>query len=561
MKGKTNTLRFFVAQVNLTVGDIRGNTAAVIAKIKEAEYRSADVVIFPELSITGYPPEDLLLKETFVRDNISALKEMAKSVGDIAAIAGFVDLRGGKRYNSAAVMHKGRIVAVYDKTSLPNYGVFDEKRYFEQGKKPLILDIGGARIGVTICEDLWVDSSMLECLKGKTDFLVNISASPYHLGKWKERFDMFKKRAKELGTDLIYCNLIGGQDELVFDGHSLIIGKTGKLLAQGWQFAEYDLVYDLNYKPRKKAPGKNTVKIDHSVKFRADRAVSAPYKPVSTEQEVYEALKLGTRDYLFKSGFKKAYVALSGGVDSALVAAVAADALGADNVSLVFMPTKFSSKESYDDARELADNLGIRLKVIGIQDILEMYLDKLTPEFMGLKPDTTEENLQARIRGNIMMAFSNKFNALVLTTGNKSEMSTGYATLYGDMAGGFAVIKDVPKTLVYKLCRMRNKKAGYDLIPQNILTKAPTAELRFNQKDSDSLPEYSLLDRIIYDYMENDKTYSDLKGKYEETALKKAIRLFDFSEYKRRQAPPGVKISPKAFGRDRRMPIVNKYRE
>jgi NAD+ synthase (glutamine-hydrolysing) len=546
MKENSGTIKFFLAQMNVTVGDIQGNTALIIEKIKAAEKTGADIAIFPEMAVTGYPPEDLLMKKRFCAAGISAIKQIAAACGRITAVVGFVNVRDGNLYNSAAVIRDNKISKVYDKINLPNYGVFDEKRYFQPGKKSFVFKAAGARLGISICEDIWVKSPAIYDLKGRMDFLVNISASPYHMSKWKERAGLFKGRAKELNATLLYCNLVGGQDELVFDGHSMVIDNKGRIILHAKQFEGQDVVFELPVKSKVKAQ-----------KSKVERG----YTPLSLEEEVYEALKLGVRDYVSKNGFKKVVLGLSGGVDSALVAAVAADALGKDNVNLVFMPSKFSSKESLDDAQKLSDNLGIKMKNIGIQEMADVFLEKLSGEFKGTKPDTTEENLQARLRGNINMALSNKFGWLVLTTGNKSEMSTGYATLYGDMAGGFAVIKDVPKTLVYRLVEMRNKKAGYDLIPRNIITKAPTAELRFNQKDSDSLPDYAVLDRIVEDYIENDKTYGDLKGRYDDETLRRVIRMIDINEYKRRQAPPGIKITPKAFGRDRRMPITNKYRE
>jgi NAD+ synthase (glutamine-hydrolysing) len=546
MKKNNDTISFLLAQMNTTVGDIRGNTVKIISKIKEAEEKHADAVIFPEMTVTGYPPEDLLLKKRFCASSMEAVREIAKSTGDITAVVGFVSAKNNRIYNSAAVMRSGKITGIYDKINLPNYGVFDEKRYFEQGKSTLTIRIKGAVIGISICEDIWAECPPLMKLKGKMDFLVNISASPYHMLKWKQRAGIFKKLAVKYNTTLLYCNLIGGQDELVFDGHSLIIDNQGMIIRQGKQFEEQDIMIDL---PVKQKDGVQELKEE------------IKYTPLSADEEVYEALKLGVRDYVQKNGFRKVVLGLSGGIDSALVAVIASDALGSDNVNLIFMPSKFSSKESLNDAQKLSDNLRIKMKDIAIQKIVDVYMDQFREEFKGLKQDTTEENLQARIRGNINMAFSNKFGWLVLTTGNKSEMSTGYATLYGDMAGGFAVIKDVPKILVYKLAKMRNKKAGYDLIPENIIAKEPTAELRFNQKDSDSLPEYALLDSIIGEYIENDKTYGELKGKYDNDILKRVIRMIDINEYKRRQAPPGIKITPKAFGRDRRMPITNKYRE
>lgn len=555
LKDKKNKIRFFLAQLNITVGDINGNKNLIIHKIKEASRAGADIIIFPEMTITGYPPEDLLHKKRFVDSNLKALKEIAYETRGITAVVGYVNSKKDGLYNSAAVLVDGKIQVSYDKINLPNYGVFDEKRYFKAGNKGLIFKVKGAKLGLSICEDLWQPCTVLEKQKGKMDFLINMSASPYHMEKWKERTDVFKKQAKKYGAVIVYCNLIGGQDELVFDGHSLVINSKGSILLHGPQFKEKDMIFEL--------PSNNKIKYE-KLQVNVEKAkILQPekYEPFSLEEEVYEALVMGTHDYVKKNGFKKVVLGLSGGIDSALVAVIAADALGTENVNLVFMPSKFSSVESHDDAEQLSKNLKIKMKNIGIQETVDTLLEHLKDEFKGTKTDTTEENLQARIRGNINMALSNKFNWLVLTTGNKSEMSTGYATLYGDMAGGFAVIKDVPKTLVYKISKMINNKAGKQLIPENIINKAPTAELKFNQKDSDSLPEYEVLDKIIEDYVENDKTYGDLKGKYDDEILRRVIRLIDINEYKRRQAPPGIKITPKAFGRDRRMPITNKYRE
>lgn len=556
MKNKTGQIRFFLAQINTSVGDINGNCGIIMDKIREAVRLGADVIVFPEMTITGYPPEDLLHRKRFVAGNIAALNKIAGETAGITAVVGYVNSKKGSLYNSAAVIADGKITATYDKVNLPNYGVFDEKRYFNPGVKGLIFNVKGARMGLSVCEDLWQPCRILEKQKGKMDFLINMSASPYHMEKWRERAGLFKKQAKKYSATLVYCNLTGGQDELVFDGHSLVINEKGSILLQGRQFEEQDIVFDLAVSLRDRRPalkGKSVVK--QKIKK------IGKYVPLSAEEEVYRALVTGTRDYVRKNGFKKVVLGLSGGIDSALVAVIAAEALGPENVNLVFMPSKFSSEESLIDAERLCLNLKIKMKNIGIQETVDILLDKLQDEFKGTKPDTTEENLQARIRGNINMALSNKFGWLVLTTGNKSEMSTGYATLYGDMAGGFAVIKDVPKTLVYRICGMINKKAGYPLIPVNIIKKAPTAELKFNQKDSDSLPDYEVLDKIIEDYVENDKTYGDLKGRYDDGTLRRVIRMIDINEYKRRQAPPGIKITPKAFGRDRRMPITNKYRE
>jgi NAD+ synthase (glutamine-hydrolysing) len=534
---KNKNISFFMAQINTTVGDIAGNTDIIIKKIGDAKKAGAQCVIFPEMAVTGYPPEDLLYKKRFIDANLAALRRIAGFARGITAVVGFVDRVKGKLYNSAAVLSGGRVGQIYHKINLPNYGVFDEKRYFADGDKAVVFETAGAKIGLSICEDIWVDCPAIRRASKKMDFLVNISASPYHMLKWKQRVSEFSRRARQYNTKLLYCNMTGGQDELVFDGHSLVFDEKGRVLSHGKQFEEQDFIFNFGTAAEKKET------------------------PYSVEREVYEALKTATRDYIIKNGFKKAVLGLSGGVDSALVAVIAVDALGSENVNLIFMPSKFSSKESFDDAKKLSGNLGIKLMTIPIQKTFDVLLDELSGEFRGTKSGTAEENLQARIRGNINMAFSNKFNWLVLTTGNKSEMSTGYATLYGDMAGGFAVIKDLPKTLVYRVARMRNEMAGYALIPENIMTKAPTAELRFNQKDTDSLPEYEILDKIIEDYIEKDLTYGDLKGKYDDETLRRVIRLIDINEYKRRQAPPGVKITPKAFGRDRRMPITNKYRE
>ncbi len=554
------TIRFCLAQINTTVGDIKGNTEKVIMEIKAAEKKGADIVIFPELATTGYPPEDLLLKKKFVDSNMDALDRITANTGDIITVTGFVRKEKNKIYNSAAVICKGKITGVYDKINLPNYGVFDEKRYFTKGNDCKIFSVDGVNFGVSICEEIWVRDEILMKMSGRIDFLLNLNASPYHAGRWKERYDNLKIRAREYKAEIIYVNLIGGQDELVFDGHSIAMDKKGKLIVQGKQFSEDRVLFDRQVKNRRNQAG-NIKKIPYKIKGKNKKTATGKFSPMEEPEEIYNALILGVKDYVEKNGFKKVVVALSGGVDSALVSCIAADALGKENVNVIFMPSKFSSQESYSDAEKLSANLKIGLKVIGIQGIFEIYLKLFEPFFNNLPFDSTEENLQARIRGNIVMAFSNKFQWLVLTTGNKSEMSTGYATLYGDMAGGFAVIKDVPKTLVYKLAQWRNKKAGYDLIPENILRKAPTAELKENQKDQDTLPEYSLLDRIIEDYIEKDKTYSELKNKYDGETLKKVIRMIDINEYKRRQAAPGIKITPKAFGRDRRIPITNKYKE
>ncbi|HDT14806.1 MAG TPA: NAD+ synthase [Firmicutes bacterium] len=556
-----NRARICLCQINTVVGDIEGNCKKIIEMTEKAGNKQADLVVFPELAVTGYPPEDLLLKPGFVKKNMDALRKTAKKIKHPAVVAGFVNLKNGKIYNSAAFMSGGEIKTVYNKVLLPNYGVFDEKRYFVGGGRIRIIKINGVTAGISICEDIWQDNELIKKYKGKTDILINISASPYHKGKSKERFRLFSARAKELETVIYYVNQVGGQDELVFDGHSMVINQRGKLAGQGPMFRECMLYFDAYSGKKDKKNARPDICVNFKSKKRIRKLAGYKFEKLSPEWEVYTALVVGTRDYIIKNGFKKAVIALSGGVDSAAVAAIACDAIGPENVTLVYMPSKFSSRGSYVDSKKISENLGAVLHVIPMQDIVDLYSAKLKPFFFGIKPGVAEENIQARIRGNIIMAFSNKFGSIVLTTGNKSEMSTGYATLYGDMAGGFAVLKDVPKTLVYSICRERNKKAGFDIIPESILKKPPSAELRLNQKDTDSLPPYSVLDRIINDYVEKDRTYGNMKHKYNSAMLKRILELIDSSEYKRRQAPPGIKITPKAFGRDRRMPIINKFRD
>jgi NAD+ synthase (glutamine-hydrolysing) len=537
-------MRIAIAQINTTVGDLAGNAQKIKDYIAKASDAKADIVIFPELAVTGYPPEDLLLKPKFVRDTIERLKEIAAVAGDLHAVVGFVDAVKGKLCNAAAILHGGKVQAVYHKIKLPNYGVFDEQRYFVPGTVPLNITIGGVNIGINICEDIWYDEGpiRLQCAAGAQLILV-INASPYHAGKVKEREKIIQGQAKDNKVFIAYGNLVGGQDELIFDGFSMAANPEGRIIARADGFREELLLVELPLGKTAAEPQKNSV---------------SPL--LSLEEEVYEALLLGIKDYLRKNGFKKVVIGLSGGIDSAIVAALAADALGPGNVTGIFMPTRYSSNESKEDAEELAKNLGISFITVPIDHVFSVYTETLTPHFEGREPDITEENLQARIRGNIIMAFSNKFGWLVLTTGNKSEMSTGYATLYGDMAGGFAVIKDVPKMLVYAISHHRNTKSH--VIPDRVLTKAPTAELRPDQKDSDSLPEYEILDRILKLYIENDRSAAEIVAKgFDEATVYKVMNLVDKSEYKRRQSPPGIKITPKAFGRDRRMPITNRYTE
>jgi len=542
------TLRIALAQINSTVGDLQGNINKIAEYIKRAKDSGVDIVCFPEMALTGYPPEDLLLKPKFIADNIRSLKKLAESVTDITAIVGFVDRLDDNLYNAAAVIYNGDIDGIYRKMFLPNYGVFDEKRYFKKGEEPLVLKLksGPAGVndfifGVNICEDIWhQEGPTKEESQAGARLIVNINASPYHMGKIQEREAIIRNQAKANKTYIAYVNLVGGQDELVFDGQSMVADTQGNVIKRAGAFKEDLLVVDLP--------------LDLSASPRKEKIT--PALPVA---EVYQALLLGLKDYVVKNGFKKVVVGLSGGIDSSFVAALAAEALGKDNVVGIFMPTRYSSMESEADAKQLAENLGIKFLNITVEPMYKMYLLALEQYFAGLNRDITEENLQARIRGGMLMALSNKFSWLVLATGNKSEMSTGYATLYGDMVGGLAPIKDVPKTYVYALARYRNSLG--EVIPQRVLTKEPTAELKPDQKDKDTLPPYEILDPILKSYIEEDKDAEKIValGFDEETVLK-VINMVDRSEYKRKQSPPGIKITPRAFGRDRRMPITNKYR-
>jgi NAD+ synthase (glutamine-hydrolysing) len=572
------TLRLALAQINPTVGDLEGNTEKIVHCIRRAEEHSAEIVAFPELSVTGYPPEDLLLKPQFIKDNIDALKKIKEEVWDITAIVGFVD-RKDDIYNAAAVLHNKSIVDIYHKMYLPNYGVFDEFRYFQVGSRFPLYSIGDVSFGVNICEDIWYPEgpAHVQALFG-AEVIININASPYHLDKTVYREKMLSTRASDNSVIIAYLNTVGGQDELVFDGHTLVVNERGEIICRGQQFEEDLIVVDLNLDavfmqrlrdPRRRqevlAAGKPKVeKIVVSRERTRKTKETLPKRDCRTLpafEEVYRALVLGTRDYVAKNNFKETVIGLSGGIDSSLVAAVAVDALGREKVKGLFMPSPYTSKESKEDAHELAGNLGIEILEAPITDIYKAYLETLEEKFKGRAPDVTEENLQARIRGNILMACSNKFNWLVLTTGNKSEMSVGYATLYGDMAGGFAVIKDVPKTMVYELCRWRNEKEGRPLVPERVLWKEPTAELKPDQKDTDTLPPYQVLDPVLKAYVEDDRSFEEIvSSECGAECVEKVIRMIDRSEYKRRQSPPGIKITRRAFGRDRRFPITNRYR-
>jgi len=554
-------LRMAIAQINCTVGDFEGNCVKTIGYIKRAEGLGADIVAFPELSITGYPPEDLLLKSNFVKDGLKALARVAKSVNSIIAVVGFVNRSGKDLYNAAAVIYKGEIKGIYHKMMLPNYGVFDEIRYFKAGTAPSVFRIQDLVFGVNICEDIWHKDGPTNAQAAQgASLIININASPYYAGRIKEREEVVCTMAKDNNVVISYGNLVGAQDELVFDGQSMFVDALGRLMAKAEAFKEDLLITEMDINIDKTKPAKDAILIscDFPVKNRP-QLPKRESKALELVCEIYEALLLGLKDYVSKNGFTKVVIGLSGGIDSALVATLAADALGKENVVGVFMPTRYSSRESEDDARKMAANLGIKFINISIEQIFKIYLMTLEPHFAGQGKDITEENLQARIRGNILMALSNKFGWLVLTTGNKSEVSTGYATLYGDMAGGFGVIKDVLKTLVYKLAKYRN--SINKVIPDSIIAKEPTAELKPNQKDRDTLPPYHTLDKILKAYIVDDKGLNDIADmSLDKDMVQKVLNMVDKSEYKRRQAPPGIKITPKAFGRDRRMPITNRYR-
>lgn len=557
------SLRLALAQLNVTVGAIAENQRLIVQAIRRAQAWLADVVIVPELALTGYPPEDLLLKPQFVTANLKAIASLVGVSRRCAAIVGFVDRdRQGQLYNAAAILADGAWRATYHKQCLPNYGVFDEKRYFRPGAESLVADVGGVRVGLTICEDLWEEPPCRALAAAGAQLIVNISASPYHAGKLRDRERLFAARARRNRLAVAYCNLIGGQDELVFDGGSLVLDARGRLVAQAAQFRDDLLLVDLA--PEQLGPvrrgGKPAIRIAQPLPSRPalPRQMRQPMAPV---EEVYEALVLGLRDYVKKNGFSTVVLGLSGGVDSALTASLAADALGPAHVMGVVMPSRFSSPSTQEDAKHVARALGIEVQEISIEPVFNAYLDTLKP-FLGSRPaDVTEQNIQARIRGNLLMALSNKFGWLVLTTGNKSEIATGYTTLYGDMAGGFAVIKDVPKTLVYQLARYRNRRGPGLPIPSSVLERAPTAELAPNQKDQDTLPPYDVLDRILKAYVEQDRSLRQILDTNQVTpaTVRRVLQMVDRSEYKRRQGPPGIKITPRAFGRDRRMPITNRY--
>jgi NAD+ synthase (glutamine-hydrolysing) len=578
MSAIAQPLRVALAQLNTTVGDIPGNTRKIVSALEESRAQGAQLVVFPELAVNGYPPEDLLLKTHFLAAGRRALDEIAESVEDMVALVGFAE-HAVDVYNSLAVLGDGGVQGIYRKMFLPNYGVFDEQRYFQVGDSPALARVNGTTLGLTICEDIWEPGPPAsdEALAG-ADVIVNISASPYHMGKGAERERMLVQRARDNLSYVVFCNLVGGQDELVFDGYSLVVDQDGELVARGAQFEEELVVCDIDPSTAQRVRLRDA---RHRPAARNSRAVvptiatlAAPArhealevggpraKPLDPDAEVYTALCLGVRDYVEKNEFGHVLLGLSGGIDSALTACIAVDALGADRVHCAVMPSPFSSEETQRDARRMAENLGVKQLELPLEGLMRSYEETLAETFAGTEQDIAEENIQARIRGNLLMALSNKFGWLVLTTGNKSEYSVGYTTLYGDMAGGFAVLKDVPKTWVYRLAHFRNARAGGELIPSSVLDRPPSAELRHGQRDEDSLPPYDMLDSILEAYVEEDQGREQLirRGLPEET-VDKVIGLVDRAEYKRRQAPPGIKVSPKAFGRDRRLPITNKFRD
>jgi NAD+ synthase (glutamine-hydrolysing) len=578
------TLRVGLAQINTTVGDLGGNARKVRQWIARARDAGVGLVSFPELTITGYPPEDLLLRPRFIADNLEALDSVLEACHGLTAVVGYVALDGSDIFNAAAVIHDGRIMDTYRKQHLPNYGVFDELRYFRSDETCPVYTIGGLGVGLNICEDIWYpgDPTRSQALGG-AQVIVNINGSPYHAGKRRFREEMLAGRARDYGIAIVYTNQVGGQDELVFDGGSMVLGPSGELLARARMFEEDLLIYDIReetvlaahlHDPRlrqEQLDEEDAREVRHIVVTNAMPAHPEPPRRTAGRiepelphaAEVYTALVTGTRDYLGKTGFEKALVALSGGIDSSLVAAVAVDALGAENVLGVGMPSRYSSEGSIADSSELAGNLGIRFIVIPIEPAHAAYLQMLERPFHDLAGDhagVAEENIQSRIRGNVIMALSNKLGWIVLTTGNKSEFATGYATLYGDMSGGFAVIKDVPKTLVYELCRYRNTLGAAPVIPESVLTKPPSAELKPGQLDIDTLPPYEVLDAVIEQYVENDLSVQEIADLgFDRETVARVVQMINRNEYKRRQSPPGVKITPKAFGRDRRLPIAHKY--
>ena len=530
-----------VAQLNCVVGDISGNARRILDAVARAKAAGADVVLTPELALCGYPPEDLLLRPAFLQACADELAALAAQVQGITALVGYPAEQDGLRFNAAAVIRDGRIVDTYFKHRLPNYEVFDEERYFEPGSGACVFELKGVRIGVNICADVWESGAAEVARDAGAELLLVLNASPFHMNKQQRRYEVMRERIADTGLPVAYCNLVGGQDELVFDGGSFALDQDGLLAWQGASFVD------------------ELTLLQFSDGVWRDQGVP-DMRPV--EADVYDALVLGVRDYLSKNGFPGALIGLSGGVDSALTLAIAVDALGADKVRAVMMPSPYTAQMSLDDSREMVRWLGVRYDEIAIEPAMKTFADMLAPQFAGLPEDTTEENLQSRIRGMLLMALSNKTGAIVLTTGNKSEMATGYATLYGDMAGGFAVIKDIYKTFVYRLCAWRNAQPGGPVIPENILTRPPSAELKPDQCDQDSLPPYEVLDAIIAAYMEEDLSPPEIIARgYPEADVRRTVGMLRRNEYKRRQAPPGVRVTQRGFGKDWRYPITSRYRD
>ncbi|MBP8267694.1 MAG: NAD+ synthase [Zoogloea sp.] len=530
-----------VAQLNCVVGDLSGNARRILDAVTQAKAAGADVVLTPELALCGYPPEDLLLRPAFLQACADELAALAVQVQGVTVLVGYPAVQGGSRYNAAAVIRDGRVIATYFKHRLPNYEVFDEERYFEPGLDACVFDLKGVKVGVNICADVWESGAAEVARNAGAELLLVLNASPFHMNKQQLRYEVMRERIADTGLPVVYCNMVGGQDELVFDGGSFALDGEGVLAWQGAMFAE-----------------------ELSILHFADGVWQERALPTARPEEadVYDALVLGVRDYLGKNGFPGALIGLSGGVDSALTLAIAVDALGADKVRAVMMPSPYTAQMSLDDSREMVRRIGVRYDEIAIAPAMKTFAEMLAPQFVGLPEDTTEENLQSRIRGMLLMALSNKTGAIVLTTGNKSEMATGYATLYGDMAGGFAVIKDIYKTFVYRLCAWRNAQPGGPVIPDNILTRPPSAELKPDQCDQDSLPPYEVLDAIIAAYMEEDLSPREMVARgYPETDVYRTVAMLKRNEYKRRQAPPGVRVTQRGFGKDWRYPITSRYRD
>ena len=570
-------MRLALAQIDPVVGDLDGNRALILGRLEEARSAGVDLAVFPELAVTGYPPEDLLLRPGFVRAARESLDAIAAATYGITALVG-VPLFEGDLFNACAVCADGAVQAVYRKRFLPNYGVFDEDRYFASGRELVVLEIAGAKVGITICEDMWQPGPPATDLAlAGAELLVNLSASPFHVGRERDREAMFRTRARDNICFVAFCNMVGGQDELIFDGHSLVLDDEGDVLARAPGFEECLVVVDVEptavigrrlrdvrrralARELPEAPALTTVTL--ASRERDGDARTAPVVPFADElEQMRQALVLGLRDYVRKNGFAEIVVGVSGGIDSALTAALAVEALGPERVHCVSMPSRYSSEGTRDDARHLAENLGCDFRELPIEPVVEAYAGVLAESFAGREPDVAEENLQARIRGTLVMALSNKFGWLLVASGNKSELSVGYATLYGDMAGGFALLKDVFKTDVFRLARHLNERAGRELVPQSTIDRAPSAELREDQVDEDSLPPYPELDRVLEAYVEEDRSLDELsQDGFEPDVVARAVALIDRAEYKRRQAPPGVRLRPKAFGRDRRTPITNRWR-